>query len=68
MIDANLLADIGFELDCETWQVEAESGWLQVILWDSGPEWILFGEHVAGPTTPEELRTLMKVIGVTQSC
>ncbi len=68
IIDANLLAELGFDLDCETWEVERDTGLLQVILWDSGPEGMFFGNHIAGPETADELRTLLKALGVTQSC
>jgi hypothetical protein len=67
-IDANSLTDLGFNLQCETWEVRfPHGGSLTVVLWDDGPEWMVCDHHILGPQTVDDLKVLLRVLGVSPS-
>lgn len=71
-INAALLMDLGFDeiegkADC--WEIEAEWGYLQVWMWESGPEWFVAGETLSedGPKNEDDLRQFMRILGFKDS-
>jgi hypothetical protein len=71
-ITVSLLIDLGFDEtqgkpDCL--EIEAEWGYLQVWMWQSGPEWFVCGESLGddGPKNADDVRQFMRILGFKDS-